>query len=69
MRHIEIERCTKKEKCMGTDARRHSWRHGVRDPYKCSSVGQRELAETDRQTDRHMGSYKDGQKKTNRQTA
>ena len=33
MRHIEIERCTKKEKCMGTDARRHSWRHRFRDPY------------------------------------
>ena len=34
MRHIEIERCTKTEKCMGTDARRHS------------SFGKRELAET-----------------------
>ena len=41
-----MARCTKTERYMGTDARRHSWRHRVRDPYKCSLVGQRDLAET-----------------------
>ena len=49
-----MERCTKTERYMGTDSRRHSWRQGVRDPYKCSSAGQRELADTvkDKNTER-----------------
>ena len=45
-RQTKKERCTKTERYIGIDAKRHSWKHGVRDPYKCSSVDQRELAET-----------------------
>ena len=63
-RHIEKERCTKTERYIGTDARRHSWKHGFRDPYKCSSVEQRELAETDIDKDTDRQTFREVHRQT-----